>query len=154
MKFASRRNSLFYFKESAMYSQCLQESFHFKVKWMRIRDVETEEIIWESQGDMTFPEQEQRVEIPEKCGGIIREIKFSSFRSIPWFCMEQKLMFKGKSLNKWSYESSHVGEKTVTAMEIVRIPVDVLSGEITMVTKFTVEKYVISLNKLRFFKKQ
>lgn len=136
-----------------MYSQCLQESLHFQVLWMRIRDVETQEILWESQEDMTFPEIEQRVEIPVTCGGIIREIKFSSFKTIPWFCMEQKLVFKGKDLNKWSFESSHSGEKTVTAMEIVRIPVDILSGEISMVTKFTVKDYIISINKLRFFRK-
>ncbi|XP_043462436.1 probable cGMP 3',5'-cyclic phosphodiesterase subunit delta [Leptopilina heterotoma] len=136
-----------------MFSPCLRESLHFEVLWMRILDVETKEVLWESKGNMTFTENEQRVEIPETCGGIIREIKFSSFKTIPWFCMEQKLLFKGKDLNKWSYESSHSGEKTVTAMEIVRIPVDILSGEITMVTTFTVKEYIISLNRLRFFKK-
>ncbi|XP_043470173.1 retinal rod rhodopsin-sensitive cGMP 3',5'-cyclic phosphodiesterase subunit delta-like [Leptopilina heterotoma] len=123
----------------------------FKIHWMKLREAKSAEIIWEASDNLTFPNEELRAWMPKTCGRIIREVNFSTVRPMNWFRMEQKLFLKDRLFNEWSFESSSVGERTLTAPELLKLPVEIFNGDIVLETKFFYQNNPIASNRIRFF---
>lgn len=123
----------------------------FKIHWMKLRDAKTAEIIWEATDDLTSPTEELRAWIPKNCLRIIREVNFSTVRPMNWFRMEQRLLVNERSFTEWAFESSSVGERTLTAPELLKLPVEIFHCDLILETKFFYKNEQISSNRIRFY---
>eukprot|EP00397_Hematodinium_sp_SG-2012_P052180 GEMP01061569.1.p1 GENE.GEMP01061569.1~~GEMP01061569.1.p1 ORF type:complete len:148 (+),score=30.16 GEMP01061569.1:268-711(+) len=133
----------------------------FTINWMNMRDADTGDIIWESDGwDVSAAEVVAR--IPKsilRCRRVSREINFSSVNLMNKFRLEQTVMFKGLTLEEWDFyfgfvipNSTNSWQQTIEAAdEGEMLPPELLSGNVVMETTFYDGDNLVLSQKIRLF---
>jgi len=78
---------------------------------MNLRESESGKLLWESSDDISKPEVEHEARVPKsvlKCKAVAREINFTSTEAMEKFRLEQRVLFKGKTLEEWNFEFGYV----------------------------------------------
>ena len=134
----------------------------FRVNWMNLRDADTGNILWQGNQDLSASEVEHEARVPKKvlkCRAVSREINFSSIEPIEKFRLEQKVLYRGRTLEEWHFEfgfvipnSTNTWQSLIEAApESQMMPARVLNGNVVIETKFYNSDMEISVSKVRLF---
>ncbi len=134
----------------------------FKVNWINLRDKDTGKILWQGSEDFSLPETEHEARVPKKilkCHAVGWEVNFSSLQPMRNFRLRQRVLFRGKCLEEWSFGSGWVEpnstntwhSKMEEAPELQMMPTRVLSGNIVIETDFLDDDIKVSTSKVRLF---
>jgi len=134
----------------------------FKVNWMNLRDADSGKILWQGHDDLSLPEQEHEARVPKKilkCRAVSREINFSSLEPMEKFRLEQKVLYRGRCLEEWSFEfgfvipnSTNTWQSLIEAApESQMMPARVLNGNVVIETKFFDDQLEVSTSKVRLY---
>jgi len=134
----------------------------FKINWMNLRDADTGKILWQGNEDLSMPETEHEARVPKKilkCRAVSREINFSSIEPMTKFRIEQKVLFKNRPLEEWSFDfgfvipcSTNTWQSLIEAApESQMMPARVLNGNIVIETRFYDDELEVSTSKVRLF---
>nr|XP_022906850.1 retinal rod rhodopsin-sensitive cGMP 3',5'-cyclic phosphodiesterase subunit delta [Onthophagus taurus] len=134
----------------------------FQVNWICLKDAEHGNVFWQGTDDLSLPGVEHRAQVPKnilQCPAVSREFNFSSKEAIEKFRLEQKVLFKGRCLEEWSFEFGYVmPESTNTWQSIMEaapesqmMPASVLNGNVVIETRFFDDKLLICTSKVRLF---
>ncbi|CAG2054371.1 unnamed protein product, partial [Timema podura] len=134
----------------------------FQVNWLNIRDADTGKVLWQVYSDISVSNLEIKAKVPKQifeCRAVLTQINFSSVEPLERFRLEHKALFKGKCLEKWSFEfgvvkpdSINTWQSTIEAApESYKMPSDVLSGHIVIDTTLFDDDVLICKSKIRIF---
>jgi len=134
----------------------------FRVNWMNLRDADTGKILWQGNEDLSLPEGEHEARVPKKilkCRAVSREINFSSAEPMEKFRLEQKVLFKGRCLEEWSFDfgfvipnSTNTWQSLIEAApESQMMPAKVLNGNVVIETEFFDGDLLVSTSKVRLY---
>lgn len=134
----------------------------FKVNWLNLRDADSGEILWESKDDLSKPDRVYEAHVPRdilKCRAVSREVNFSSVEPMEKLRLQQRVLFKEKCLEDWSFEFGYVIPKSTNtwqslieaAPESQMMPADVLNGNLIIETRFLDGDLLLSISRVRLF---
>ncbi|XP_063231044.1 retinal rod rhodopsin-sensitive cGMP 3',5'-cyclic phosphodiesterase subunit delta [Bacillus rossius redtenbacheri] len=134
----------------------------FQVNWMNLRDADSGKILWQGYSDVSLPTVEHEARVPKsilQCRAVSREINFSSVEPMEKFRLEQKVLFKGRSLEEWFFEfgfvipnSTNTWQSLIEAApESQMMPAQVLNGNVVIETKFFDDDLLISTSSVRLY---
>jgi len=134
----------------------------FRVNWMNLRDADTGKILWQGNQDLSQAENEHEARVPKKilkCRAVSRELNFSSIEPMEKLRLEQKVLFKGKCLEEWSFEfgfvipnSTNTWQSLIEAApESQMMPAKVLNGNVIIETDFFDGDLFICNSKVRLY---
>lgn len=134
----------------------------FRVNWMSLREVDTGKLLWQNTDDLSQPDVEHEARVPKNilnCRAVSREINFSSIEPLENFRLEQKVLFKGRALEEWTFDFGFViPNSTNTWQSIIEaapesqmMPAQILNGNVTIETKFYDDNLLVSTSKVRLF---
>lgn len=134
----------------------------FRVNWMNLRDADTGKLLWQNTEDLSQPEVEHEAKVPKhilSCRAVSRELNFSSVEPLENFRLEQKVLFKGRVLEEWSFDFGFViPNSTNTWQSIIEaapesqmMPAQILNGNVTIETKFFDDALLVSTSRVRLF---
>mmetsp|Transcript_20453 Transcript_20453/g.25407 ORF Transcript_20453/g.25407 Transcript_20453/m.25407 type:complete len:140 (-) Transcript_20453:974-1393(-) len=118
----------------------------FVVNWMNMRDAFTGRILWEQSDDWeNMYDKEIEAHVPAeilKCKAVSREVNFSSRQEMHNFRLEQKILLHGQPFEEWIFTfgfvmpgSTNTWQQVIEAADEM-LPVDVLSGNVVIDTRF------------------
>lgn len=132
----------------------------FQVNWITLKDTSTGEVIW--QGNKDFSRDFHNMNLPLKAlnsPSMTRHINFSTV--LPWenFRIVQKILFKGSPLEEGFFEYGPVPACSTNtwvsvieaAPEIASMRPEILSGRVSILTKFYNGDTVITKSLMRIF---
>lgn len=134
----------------------------FQINWIILRDMDTGEILWHGNEDYSCPKTHHTIKISKKvlnCAKVSREINFSSIEVWENFKLVQTFLYKGITLDEWVFEygpvignSNHTWQSVIEAApEIKMMNVDILSGNIVVLSKFYNDNVLVSTSKSRLY---
>ncbi|KAJ6647676.1 putative cGMP 3',5'-cyclic phosphodiesterase subunit delta [Pseudolycoriella hygida] len=134
----------------------------FQINWMILRDADTGKVLWQENKDFSSSHEEHAARVPIKIldlRAVIREINFSTIESMENFRLDQKVLFKGRTLEEWYFEMGWVRQNTTntwqstieSAPESQMMPAKVLNGNVTIETSFYDGETLISKSVLRLY---
>jgi len=134
----------------------------FRINWMKLRDADKGEILWEAHEDLSLPDVEHEARVPKSvllCRAVSREINFSSVEPMEKFRIEQKVLFKGRCIEEWFFEfgfvipnSTNTWQNVIEAApESQMMPANVLNGNIVIETKFFDDDFLVCTSNVRVF---
>jgi len=134
----------------------------FRINWMKLRDSDTGDILWEGKGDLALPDVEHEARVPKgvlQCRAVSREINFSSVEPMEKFRIEQKVLFKGRCIEEWFFEfgfvipnSTNTWQNMIEAApESQMMPANILTGNIVIETKFYDDDFLVSTSNVRVY---
>jgi len=134
----------------------------FRVNWMKLKDADSGEVIWEVHEDLSLPGQEHEARIPKtvlQCRAVSREINFSSVEPMEKFRVEQKVLFKGRCIEEWIFDfgfviphSTNTWENLIEAApESQMMPANILNGNIVIETRFFDDDFLIATSNVRVY---
>ncbi|ODN00234.1 Retinal rod rhodopsin-sensitive cGMP 3',5'-cyclic phosphodiesterase subunit delta [Orchesella cincta] len=134
----------------------------FRINWMKLRDSDTGEILWEGREDLSLPDVVHEARVPKtvlQCRAVSREINFSSVEPMEKFRIEQKVLFKGRCIEEWFFEfgfvipnSTNTWQNLIEAApESQMMPANILNGNIVIETKFYDEDFLVCTSNVRVF---
>uniref|UniRef100_A0A8D8YFE7 Retinal rod rhodopsin-sensitive cGMP 3',5'-cyclic phosphodiesterase subunit delta n=1 Tax=Cacopsylla melanoneura TaxID=428564 RepID=A0A8D8YFE7_9HEMI len=134
----------------------------FQVNWMNLRDVDTGELLWQGNDDISLSDSEHEARVPKKilnCRAVSREINFSSVQPIQMLKLRQKVLFKNHLLEEWNFDFGFVIPASVntwqsiieSAPESQMMPAKVLNGNVVIETYFYDDDLLISTSRIRLF---
>lgn len=129
---------------------------------MNLRDVDTGELLWQGNDDISLPGSEHEARVPKKilnCRALSREINFSSVHPIQMLKLRQKVLFKNRVLEEWAFDFGFVIPASVntwqsiieSAPESQMMPAKVLNGNVVIETYFYDDDLLISTSRVRLF---
>ncbi|CAI2383690.1 unnamed protein product [Moneuplotes crassus] len=129
----------------------------FKINWMKMKDAETQKLLWECQ------EWDHNCELTERfpkeileCKCVSLEINFSSRDKIENFRIIQKVSLMGNVIEEWDFKFGFVMPSSVNNWEQIidaadkeeMIPAEILSGNMVVQTYFYSGEEVIHTTKM------
>ncbi|KAJ1525395.1 hypothetical protein ONE63_010210 [Megalurothrips usitatus] len=134
----------------------------FQVNWAKLIDVDSERVLWHGKGDFSDPDVEHEAKVPKEIlqsRVVRREINFSSAEPINKFNLKQRLLFKGRALEEWSFDYGLVTANSTNtwhsnidgAAESQLMPVSVLNGNVVIETSFFADDTLLSTSSIRLF---
>ncbi|KAF0309580.1 Retinal rod rhodopsin-sensitive cGMP 3',5'-cyclic phosphodiesterase subunit delta [Amphibalanus amphitrite] len=134
----------------------------FQVNWMNLRDADDGKILWQGNEDLSLPDVEHEARVPKtilKCRAISREINFTSAESMERFRLEQRVLFKGRCLEEWSFDFGYVIPNSTNTWQSVieaapesqMMPANVLNGNVIIETQFFDDDLLVSTSQVRLF---
>ncbi|KYQ52966.1 Retinal rod rhodopsin-sensitive cGMP 3',5'-cyclic phosphodiesterase subunit delta, partial [Trachymyrmex zeteki] len=134
----------------------------FQINWMELCDADSEEILWESNKDLSSSDVEHEARVPKKilqCRKVQRKINFSSIEKMERFRLEQKVLFKERCLEELFFEFGPVGPDTSITWKslILALPespmmsANILNGNVIIETKFFDDDLLVSTSRVRLF---
>ncbi|XP_043215417.1 retinal rod rhodopsin-sensitive cGMP 3',5'-cyclic phosphodiesterase subunit delta-like [Amphibalanus amphitrite] len=134
----------------------------FQVNWMNLRDADDGKILWQGNEDLSLPDVEHKARVPKtilKCRAISREINFTSAESMERFRLEQRVLFKGRCLEEWSFDFGYVIPNSTNTWQSVieaapesqMMPANVLNGNVIIETQFFDDDLLVSTSQVRLF---
>jgi len=134
----------------------------FRINWMKLRDSDTGEVLWDGRDDLSLPGVEHEARVPKSvlsCRAVSREINFSSVEPMEKFRIEQKVLFKGRCIEEWFFEfgfvipnSTNTWQNLIEAApESQMMPANVLNGNIVIETKFYDDEFLVCTSNVRIF---
>lgn len=134
----------------------------FRVNWMNLRDADSGKILWQGNEDVSLPEDEHQARVPKKilqCRAVSREINFSSVEPMEKFRLEQKVLYRNRCLEEWSFDfgfvipnSTNTWQSLIEAApESQMMPARVLNGNVVIETSFFDDDLLVSTSKVRLY---
>lgn len=134
----------------------------FQVNWMNLKDVDTGELLWQGNDDISLPDSEHEAHVPKKilnCRAVSREINFSSVQPIQMLKLRQKVLFKKRVLEEWSFDFGFVIPASINTWQCIieaapesqMMPAKVLNGNVVIETHFYDDDLLISTSRVRLF---
>ncbi|KYN33442.1 Retinal rod rhodopsin-sensitive cGMP 3',5'-cyclic phosphodiesterase subunit delta, partial [Trachymyrmex septentrionalis] len=134
----------------------------FQINWIKLYDADSKEILWGSNRDLSAPDVEHEIHVPKKilqCRAVLREINFSSAKSMERFRLEQKVLFKERCLEELFFEFGPVEPYTsitwknsiLASSESPMMSANILNGNVVIKTKFFDDDLLISISRIRLF---
>ncbi|XP_037068421.1 retinal rod rhodopsin-sensitive cGMP 3',5'-cyclic phosphodiesterase subunit delta-like [Pollicipes pollicipes] len=134
----------------------------FQLNWMNLRDADDGKILWQGNEDLSLPEVEHEARVPKsilKCRAISREINFTSAEPMEKFRLEQRVLFKGRCLEEWSFDFGYVIPNSTNTWQSVieaapesqMMPANVLNGNVIIETQFFDDDLLVSTSQVRLF---
>ena len=135
----------------------------FRLNWMNLRDADTGLILWQCNRHLSVREDDEHIaRVPHSilnCRAVAREINFSSIEIINNFRLKQKVLLHGRCVEEWDFDFGFVIPDSTNTWQTVMealpepqmMPVDVLSGNIVIVTRFFDDDQIIGTSKIRIF---
>ncbi|XP_043188616.1 retinal rod rhodopsin-sensitive cGMP 3',5'-cyclic phosphodiesterase subunit delta-like isoform X2 [Amphibalanus amphitrite] len=129
---------------------------------MNLRDADDGKILWQGNEDLSLPDVEHEARVPKtilKCRAISREINFTSAESMERFRLEQRVLFKGRCLEEWSFDFGYVIPNSTNTWQSVieaapesqMMPANVLNGNVIIETQFFDDDLLVSTSQVRLF---
>jgi len=134
----------------------------FRINWMNLRDEDSGKILWQGNQDLSETDKEHEARVPKKilkCRAVSRELNFSSIEPMEKLRLEQKVLFKGRCLEEWSFEfgfvipnSTNTWQSLIEAApESQMMPAKVLNGNVIIETEFYDGDLFICNSKVRLY---
>lgn len=129
----------------------------FKINWMKMKDGETQKVMWECQEwDHNWDKTERFPKEILECRWVALEINFSSRDKIEDFRIIQKVSLMGNVIEEWDFKfgfvmpgSTNNWEQIIDAAEKEEmIPAEILSGNMVVETFFYSKDEVINTTKM------
>lgn len=134
----------------------------FQINWIILRDIDTGEILWQSNEDFSNPETQYSIKLPKKVlnsVAVLREVNFSSIEEWKHLKLVQTFLYKGIILDEWAFDYGMVTPNSIhswqsvieAAPEINMMNVDILSGNVEIVSKFYNNELLVTTSKSRLY---
>lgn len=134
----------------------------FQINWITLRDMNSGEILWHGNEDYSCPKTNHTIKISKKVlnsVAVVREINFSSVEVWENLKLVQTCLYKGITLDECVFEYGPVVANAVhtwqsvieAAPEIKMMNVDILSGNIVIISKFYNDDVLVTTSKSRLY---
>lgn len=134
----------------------------FQINWISLRESDTGKLLWQRNEDLSVSDIEREAHIPKEilqCSAVTRQINFSTAEPMKKFRLEQRVLFKGRCLEEWSFELGSVIANTTNTWqssfqatpESQLMPMKILNGNIVIETKFYDDDLLLTTSRVRLF---